>query len=92
MNDFQIESGESGALAEACLAYLISDPEELGRFMTHAGLDSDALRQAVGSKSFALGMFDYFAQNESALLAMCANSGISAERFMRAWHRLNPDY
>jgi len=92
MNEYQIESGETEALAEACLGYLISDPEELGRFMTHAGLDGDALRQAVGSKSLALGMFDYFAQNESALLAMCANSGVTAERFMRTWHRLNPDY
>jgi hypothetical protein len=34
-------------------------------------------------------MIDYFAQNEPALLAMCANSGIPAERFMRVFHLLN---
>lgn len=78
-------------LADACFTYLIGDPEELSRFMSHAGFDGDALREAVGSEALSLGMFDYFAQNESALLAMCANAGLTAERFMRTWHRHNQD-
>jgi len=81
---------ETEILANACLAYLVSDTEELSRFMTQTGMDPDSLRNSVGSQSLTLGLLDYFAQNEPALLAMSANAGLSAERFMRQWQRLNP--
>ncbi len=82
---------ELDTLADACLTYLVANPEELARFMNHAGYDGDALRNSLGSRGMSLGLLDYFAQNESVLLAMSANSGIGAERLMRTWHRLNPD-
>jgi Protein of unknown function (DUF3572) len=83
---------ELDTLTEACLAYLIGAPDELARFMDQTGLDGEALRKTIGSRSLALGLMDYFAQDEAALLAMCANAGLSAERFMRTWQRLNPDH
>ena len=78
-------------LGDKCMDYLIGNPEELSRFMTHSGISPDALRMHFGDRDIALGAIDYFARNESALLAMCANAGITAETFMRAWQRLNPE-
>jgi hypothetical protein len=77
-------------LADACLGYLAENPDELLAFMQYAGLDPDALRHSVGSLSLQRGLIDYFASNEPILLALCANSGLSPEQFMRVWHRLNP--
>lgn len=79
-----------GPLADACLGYLAEHPEELLAFMQYVGLDPDALRQSVGSPALQRGLIDYFASNEPILLALCANSGLSPEQFMRVWHRLNP--
>lgn len=76
-------------LGDACMTYLIANPEELSRFMTHSGLDGNALRNSIGTKELAVGLLDYFAQNESALLAMCANAGLNADRFMRIWQQYN---
>lgn len=81
---------EVKTLADACFAYLISDPEQLSHFMGLTGMDSDSLRKSIGSESLSAGLLDYFAQNEPALLAMCANAGLSTDRFMRSWQRLNP--
>ena len=78
------------SLAEACLGYLAENPEELLGFMQYAGLDSAALRNAVGTPAFERGLIDYVAANEAILLALCANTGLSPEQFMRVWHRINP--
>ena len=78
------------SLAASCLGYLAENPEELLAFMQFAGLDPDALRGSVGSPALQHGLLDYFASNEPILLALCANSGLSPEQFMRVWHRLNP--
>jgi hypothetical protein len=77
------------ALADACLAYLAENPEELLAFMQHAGLGPDELRAAVGTTRLQHGLIDYFAANEPILLALCANAGVTPEEFMRVWHRLN---
>ena len=80
----------TASLADACLGYLAENPEELLAFMQFAGFDPDALRRSVGSSALQRGLIDYFASNEPILLALCANSGMSPEQFMRVWHRLNP--
>jgi hypothetical protein len=78
------------SLAASCLGYLAENPDELLAFMQFAGLDPTALRNSVGSPALQRGLIDYFASNEPILLALCANSGLSPEQFMRVWHRLNP--
>jgi hypothetical protein len=80
---------ELPALADACLGFLAENPEELLAFMQFAGLTPDALRSAVGTQRLQHGLIDYFAANETILLALCANSGTTPEQFMRIWHRLN---
>lgn len=76
-------------IADACFAYLVQDPEELARFMAHAGYDPATLTGAVGSVSLAHGMIDYFATSQPALLALCANASIPPQRFTRVWEKLN---
>ena len=81
---------DTAALADACLGYLAENPDELLAFMQFTGLDPAGLRGAVGSPSLQRGLIDYFAANESILLALCANSGTTPDSFMRVWQRLNP--
>ncbi len=76
-------------MSKAGIGYLASDPEELARFMNTAGYDPDGLRGALGTRSLAMAVLDYFASNEDCLLAMCANSDVTVERFMHVWQRLN---
>lgn len=77
-------------LADACLAHLAENPEELLAFMQQAGLDPHSLRAALGTERLQRGLIDYFAANEAILLALCANSGTTPEAFMQVWYKLNP--
>lgn len=77
-------------LAELCLSHLAEDPELLGEFLVQSGYSPDRLRKALGTDMLDRGLIDYFAQNESLLLALCANKAIAPEHFMQIWGRLNP--
>jgi hypothetical protein len=77
------------AISEACLNFLIANPEELSRFMDHAGLAPDSLRASLGTSALALGALDYVVHNESVMLAVAANAGVAPERVMRLWGQLN---
>ncbi|WDR04227.1 DUF3572 family protein [Devosia algicola] len=81
---------QTSTIAELCLGYLAENPEDLARFMGHAGYDPSTLRQAIGTMDLTNGLIDYFASNEPILLALCANAQIQPESFMRVWHKLNP--
>ncbi|MCF4099896.1 DUF3572 family protein [Maritalea mediterranea] len=75
-------------VADACLNHLIAEPELLGQFMTETGTTPDEMR-AGDSQSLADGLLAFFAQNESALLSMCANARLTPEEVMRAYYSLN---
>lgn len=81
---------DATAVSDLCLGYLAENPDELLRFMDFAGYDPASLRQSVGSSQLRRGLVDYFASNESILLALCANARITPEQFMRVWAKLNP--
>lgn len=81
---------DTAALSDLCLAFLAENADELLRFMDFAGYDPASLRLSVGSTQLRRGLIDYFASNESILLALCANAGITPEQFMRVWAKLNP--
>ncbi len=74
---------------EMATSYLFADSAELIRFMQASGYDADSLRAALGSAELALAVMDYFAANEAALLAMCANVSLDVKEFMACWRRLN---
>ncbi|UYO00401.1 MAG: DUF3572 family protein [Devosia sp.] len=80
---------DRAAFADACLAYLAENPDELLSFLQQAGLTPQALRDAMGTERLQQGLLDHFAANEAILLALCANAGIAPESFMRVWHKHN---
>lgn len=78
------------ALGEMCLHHLAEQPSQLAEFMSLTGYSPESLRGAVGSPGLTHGLIDYFATNEALLLALCANTNLRPEDFMRVWARLNP--
>jgi hypothetical protein len=78
------------AIGELCLGHLADDPAQLAEFMSATGYSPAGLRSAVGSDNLARGLIDYFAQNESLMLALCTSSGLRPDDFMRVWAKLNP--
>jgi len=76
-------------IANACLSHLASEPDLLAQFLGETGASPDDLRGEL-DQSLILGMFEFFAHNEPAMLAMSANNSISTEQFMRAYYKLNP--
>lgn len=83
------DSKEIVLLGEYCLDYLISDTEELARFMNLSGYNPQTLRDSIDTAELQTALLNYFASNEAALLAMCANAGIKTSRFMTCWGRQN---
>lgn len=77
-------------LAELCLGHLAEDPDSLAEFLQATGYSPAGLRAALGGDQLRRGLIDFFAQNESLLLTLCANHGLRPEDFMRVWARLNP--
>ena len=76
-------------LAAMCLDHLAQNPEQLVDFMGSAGLSPDALRHAVGTRSFAMGLLDYVVQNEPLLVAIAAGNAIRPESIMTVWAKAN---
>ena len=76
-------------IASACLNHLVSEPDLLGQFMAETGISANEIRSGMNNQ-IKVGLFDYFAHNEPAMLAMCANAQLSSEQFMRAYYKLNP--
>ena len=85
-------SAKFSSLAQSCQDFLFSDPEELVRFMKTTGFGPDSLRTALGTPELELAVFNYFANNEPALLAMCANKNINITHFMQIWNQLNAQF
>jgi hypothetical protein len=77
-------------LGTHCLGYLAEHPGELHEFMVMTGTSPDALQKAAEGGGLSAGLIDYFASNESLLIAFCSNRGLSPEAFMRVWAQLNP--
>ncbi len=83
------DSKEIDLFGAHCLNYLISDPDELANFMNISGYGPQTLRDSIDTVELQAALLNYFASNEAALLAMCANAGIKTSRFMGCWGRQN---
>lgn len=83
---------EFSEVADACFAYLVSAPDALAHFMQTTGMSAQDLQANLGKNTLADGMLDYFIGHEPALLALCANSGLSPERLTQLWHKRNPGH
>ena len=63
------------ALAVEALGYLASDPARLHRFFSLSGLTLESLRAAAQEPQFLAAVLDYFASDETLLLAFAASAG-----------------
>jgi hypothetical protein len=76
------ESGEN--LAIQALAFLASDPERLGRFLSLTGIGPDMIREAARDPAFLAGVLDHVASDEPLLLAVAEYAGVTPETVERA--------
>ena len=77
-------------LADLCLNHLAQTPEQLADFMGIAGFSPDGLRNALGTRTFALGLLDYVVQNEPLLLDISRAIAVKPESIMAIWAKHNP--
>jgi hypothetical protein len=78
-------------LAIEGLAFLASEPEELGRFLALVGLGPETLRDAAGDPGFLAGVLEYFMENEALLLVFAARANIRPTLIAAARYLLDGD-
>ena len=78
------EPAEAETLAIQALGFLASDPERLGTFLSMTGLGPENLRQAASEPGFLASVLDHIASDETLLLSLAGNLGISPDRIARA--------
>ena len=72
------------ALAVTALAYLASEPEQLGGFLAATGIGPDQIRDAARDRSFLSGVLDYFSSDEALLVAFAKHQDIDPAEIERA--------
>lgn len=73
-------------IAIRALGFLASDPERLDRFLSFTGLGPENLRAAAQTPGFLASVLDHVASDESLLMALAGNLGLSPDVVARA-HR-----
>ncbi|MFS8182076.1 DUF3572 domain-containing protein [Pseudovibrio denitrificans] len=76
--------GKTGSLTEdtaqeiaiGALSFLSSDPEQLGRFLSLAGIGPQEIRDAAAEPGFLAGVLEFLMQDEQLLLAFTESAGI----------------
>ena len=82
----QTDAAETQAIA--ILGFLASDPERLGRFLTLTGVDPGDIRRLMKEQGFWQAIFDHLFDDESLLLAYCAEQQIQPASLVRIRHSL----
>jgi Protein of unknown function (DUF3572) len=82
----QTDAAETQAIA--ILGFLASDPERLGRFLTLTGVDPGDIRRLKKEQGFWQAIFDHLFDDESLLLAYCAEQQIQPASLVRIRHSL----
>jgi Protein of unknown function (DUF3572) len=72
------------------LSFLAATPERLGRFLETSGLAPEAVRSAVQSAAFFVGVLDYLVSEDELLLRFAAEVGLKPEIVMQARQILSP--
>jgi hypothetical protein len=73
-------------IAIRALGFLASEPERLDRFLSFTGLGPENLRAAAQTPGFLASVMDHVASDESLLMALAGNLGLSPDAMTRA-HR-----
>ena len=77
-------------VAVQALAFLASDPERLGRFLTESGIDPQTLRSAAADPKFLAGVLDFIARDDDTVKAFADASSLTPQAVMNAREVLDP--
>ena len=80
---------QAEVIALQALAWLISDEDMAGRFLTLTGCDGDSLLQRAGQPETLGSVLDFLLEDEKALLDFAQEAGVAPEVIGRA-RRLLP--
>lgn len=76
------------SLAIEALGFLAEESERLSRFLALTGLEAGNLRQAAREPHFLGSVLDHLLNDESLLLAFCADRHLQPDAVQRARQRL----
>ena len=71
------------------LAFLASNPQELGRFLALTGLEPSEIRAAAQQQGFLAGVLEYICAHEPLLLAFARDGGLEPSEIERALEALS---
>jgi hypothetical protein len=74
----------------AALGFLAGDDERLSRFIALTGIDPSSIRQQINEPQFQLALIDHLFEDESLLLAFCAQIGMEPARLVQIHTRMKP--
>ena len=77
-------------IAIAALGFLAGDDERLSRFLALTGIDPASIRQQIGDPLFQLAILDHVFEDESLLLAFCAEIKMDPARLVQIHQRMTP--
>ncbi len=63
-------------IAIGALAFISNDPEQLGRFLSLAGIGPQEIREAAAEPGFLAGVLEFLMQDEQLLLTYTESAGI----------------
>jgi hypothetical protein len=75
-------------IAIRALGFLASDPERLDQFLSLTGLGPENLRAAAQTPGFLASVLDHVASDESLLMALAGNLGVSPDAVARAYRTM----
>jgi hypothetical protein len=78
----------ASAIAIEALSWLAGEPDRLQRFLAISGLGPHNLREAARNPGFLGAVLDYFAGNETLLVAFADESGRQPQEVAAAHARL----
>ena len=66
-------------LAIQALSLMASDPERLGAFLAATGIGPEMIRKAAADPSFLAGVLDHVCGDESLLIAVAGQAGVTPQ-------------
>lgn len=76
-------------LAVEVFAWLAGKPDALARFLSNAGIEATALREAAVDRGFLCGVLDFVTSDDALLVGYCSGAGIRPEQVVTARRTLN---
>jgi Protein of unknown function (DUF3572) len=84
-----VDQDHAETIAAWALSFLVSRPDDMGRFFALTGIRSDTIRQNAAEPGFLAGVLDYLLGDEALLTAFAAEAGIPPGRVQAVRHRLD---